>query len=330
MKITHIITIVAIFLSSAINLTLASIDAYEHSLTASDELPLSEFQSYTSRGMGRFLAQRKPKASVTYKYPRICRAKGSGGPDCCNKQCVDVQTDRLNCGVCGNKCKPTGGVSVVPTMAHMHMPVARSEVYIAFGFSQVLNNRYKSPSLGATFDYKDPHQPLPDIMEDPDQLLRDILRDIVEDPHDKTDLMEVMNDLLPHHRPFTRKQHIVNMTHKVENIRGTKTTITIDLKNKHHHFWFSNGEVTTATTDGMSSQIATTFESDNAKHLMSPSIMRHSLIRKILLGLNLTSLDELAELEIQISLCILKTVSAANDEGCSAIDVVVVLRGCNG
>lgn len=120
------------------------------------------------------------------------------------------------------------------------------------------------------------------------------------------------------------------MTHKVENIRGTKTTITIDLKNKHHHFWFSNGEVTTATTDGMSSQIATTFESDNAKHLMSPSIMRHSLIRKILLGLNLTSLDELAELEIQISLCILKTVSAANDEGCSAIDVVVVLRGCNG
>ncbi|RWR96118.1 stigma-specific STIG1-like protein 1 [Cinnamomum micranthum f. kanehirae] len=93
-------------MSLAINLTLASIDACEHSLTASEELPLPVSQSYTGRGMGRFLAQGKPKASVTCdKYPRICRAKGSGGPDCCNKQCVDVQMDRLNCGVCGNKCK---------------------------------------------------------------------------------------------------------------------------------------------------------------------------------------------------------------------------------
>lgn len=116
------------------------------------------------------------------------------------------------------------------------------------------------------------------------------------------------------------------MTHKVENTSGTKTTITIDLKNKHHHFWCCNGEVTTATTDGMSSPITAAFESADAKHLLSPSIMRHSLIRKILLGLNLTSLDELVELEIQISLCILNAVSAANDEGCSAIDVIVVLE----
>ncbi|KAI3419275.1 uncharacterized protein J3R85_013271 [Psidium guajava] len=39
------------------------------------------------------------------KYPRICRAKGSPGPDCCKKKCVNVSTDRLNCGMCGHKCK---------------------------------------------------------------------------------------------------------------------------------------------------------------------------------------------------------------------------------
>ncbi|KAL5775297.1 hypothetical protein ACOSP7_012854 [Xanthoceras sorbifolium] len=40
------------------------------------------------------------------KFPRICRQlKSSSGPDCCKKKCVDVRTDRLNCGMCGYKCK---------------------------------------------------------------------------------------------------------------------------------------------------------------------------------------------------------------------------------
>lgn len=38
-------------------------------------------------------------------YPRMCRVKGSPGPDCCKKKCVNVSTDRLNCGKCGLKCK---------------------------------------------------------------------------------------------------------------------------------------------------------------------------------------------------------------------------------
>ncbi|KAF5742147.1 hypothetical protein HS088_TW09G00189 [Tripterygium wilfordii] len=55
---------------------------------------------------GRFLASNKPRAVMTCdKYPRVCRGKGSGGPDCCYKQCVNVMSDELNCGKCGNKCK---------------------------------------------------------------------------------------------------------------------------------------------------------------------------------------------------------------------------------
>lgn len=39
------------------------------------------------------------------KYPRVCRAKGSPGPDCCKKNCVNVLKDGFNCGKCGKKCK---------------------------------------------------------------------------------------------------------------------------------------------------------------------------------------------------------------------------------
>ncbi|KAJ1428716.1 Stigma-specific protein Stig1 [Sesbania bispinosa] len=39
------------------------------------------------------------------KYPRVCRVKGSEGPDCCRKKCVNVSTDRNNCGRCGKRCK---------------------------------------------------------------------------------------------------------------------------------------------------------------------------------------------------------------------------------
>ncbi|XP_068323455.1 stigma-specific STIG1-like protein 2 [Pyrus communis] len=56
------------------------------------------------RGRSRLLASR---ATVTTcdKYPRVCRASGSAGPDCCKKKCVDTNTDRVNCGTCGKKCK---------------------------------------------------------------------------------------------------------------------------------------------------------------------------------------------------------------------------------
>ncbi|XP_057755345.1 stigma-specific STIG1-like protein 1 [Arachis stenosperma] len=44
-------------------------------------------------------------AMTCNKYPRVCRVAGSQGPDCCHKKCVNVSTDRNNCGRCGKKCK---------------------------------------------------------------------------------------------------------------------------------------------------------------------------------------------------------------------------------
>ncbi|KAK2999191.1 hypothetical protein RJ639_023030 [Escallonia herrerae] len=70
------------------------------------DVPHREDEKQTSlRGSSRFLAQ-KPRATMTCdKYPTVCRTKGSPGPDCCKKKCVNVMTDKLNCGVCGKKCK---------------------------------------------------------------------------------------------------------------------------------------------------------------------------------------------------------------------------------
>ncbi|KAD7117971.1 hypothetical protein R6Q59_005010 [Mikania micrantha] len=58
------------------------------------------------RGASRFLAQHYSRGLVKCnKNPRLCRAKGSPGPDCCKKKCVNVKTDKQNCGLCGKKCK---------------------------------------------------------------------------------------------------------------------------------------------------------------------------------------------------------------------------------
>ncbi|XVF03814.1 hypothetical protein REPUB_Repub05bG0025400 [Reevesia pubescens] len=55
---------------------------------------------------GRSLLQKKRTRRITCnKFPRICHAKGSPGPECCKKKCVNILMDRLNCGKCGKKCK---------------------------------------------------------------------------------------------------------------------------------------------------------------------------------------------------------------------------------
>ncbi|XP_047938732.1 stigma-specific STIG1-like protein 1 [Salvia hispanica] len=66
------------------------------------EVEAAEEEAGSLRGVSRFLAQRSIKCN---KYPKICRAKGSSGPNCCKKRCVNVGTDRVNCGRCGHKCK---------------------------------------------------------------------------------------------------------------------------------------------------------------------------------------------------------------------------------
>lgn len=72
-----------------------------------EDFPDTENQRETEltplRGMSRLLASR---AEMTCnKYPKVCRAKDSPGPDCCKKKCVDMSSDRVNCGKCGRKCK---------------------------------------------------------------------------------------------------------------------------------------------------------------------------------------------------------------------------------
>ncbi|CDP04432.1 unnamed protein product [Coffea canephora] len=56
---------------------------------------------------GRSLAQQKLPGNYTCDvYPRVCRLKGSAGPDCCYKKCVNNKlNDTINCGGCNIKCK---------------------------------------------------------------------------------------------------------------------------------------------------------------------------------------------------------------------------------
>lgn len=58
------------------------------------------------QGARRILVQKyRPSVMTCDKYPRVCRTKGSSGPDCCKKKCVNVTIDKNNCGKCGKKCK---------------------------------------------------------------------------------------------------------------------------------------------------------------------------------------------------------------------------------
>ncbi|KAJ8754904.1 hypothetical protein K2173_015416 [Erythroxylum novogranatense] len=88
----------------------------------------SHLGSSENEVVGRILAQRKPmkrRRSLTCnKFPRICHAKGSPGPDCCKKKCVNVLGDRMNCGACGKKCKYNemccNGKCVNPSFSRSH------------------------------------------------------------------------------------------------------------------------------------------------------------------------------------------------------------------
>lgn len=81
-----------------------------HNVDTDDLIMPSELEetSFGSslRRFRRFRGQKHLPASYTCnKFPRVCRLKGSAGPDCCKKKCVSIKKDRLNCGMCGHKCK---------------------------------------------------------------------------------------------------------------------------------------------------------------------------------------------------------------------------------
>nr|XP_011460809.1 PREDICTED: stigma-specific STIG1-like protein 3 [Fragaria vesca subsp. vesca] len=86
------------------------LDDYNTEEMQNTESTASEMQeaSTSFRGVSRLLTQQNVLASVTCdKLPRVCHLKKSPGSDCCNKKCVNVKTDRLNCGMCRYKCKYT-------------------------------------------------------------------------------------------------------------------------------------------------------------------------------------------------------------------------------
>ncbi|KAK1368325.1 Stigma-specific protein Stig1 [Heracleum sosnowskyi] len=107
------VVLATIFLS----LTYASLDQndshnVESKMSDTDDhiMPsdLEDTSTITSslRRSRRFRGQKHLPASYTCnKFPRVCRLKGSAGPDCCKKKCVNIMKDRLNCGMCGLKCK---------------------------------------------------------------------------------------------------------------------------------------------------------------------------------------------------------------------------------
>ncbi|CAM8896364.1 unnamed protein product [Rhodiola kirilowii] len=78
-----------------------------------DEEEGEDFEAPTFlRGTGRLLlashhkhGHRQRKNNTCNKNPRICRAAGSPGRSCCKKKCVNLLTDKRNCGRCGKKCK---------------------------------------------------------------------------------------------------------------------------------------------------------------------------------------------------------------------------------
>jgi Stigma-specific protein, Stig1 len=68
--------------------------------------PNEEFPPNPMRGFNYWYTRYNPRATLTCdKFPRVCRQKGSPGPDCCKKMCVNVMTDNLNCGECGRRCR---------------------------------------------------------------------------------------------------------------------------------------------------------------------------------------------------------------------------------
>jgi len=80
-----------------------------HNYTQNHATPSSESEVLASlrgsKGLRGHKNVRGGGAMTCDKYPRVCRAKGSEGPDCCKRKCVNVSNDRNNCGMCGKRCK---------------------------------------------------------------------------------------------------------------------------------------------------------------------------------------------------------------------------------
>ncbi|XVF87773.1 hypothetical protein PTKIN_Ptkin18bG0147700 [Pterospermum kingtungense] len=110
MKLLKIFLLFALFMALAITLSAApskedpSLDP--NNGNHDDENDDHSQKATSLRGFtSRFLAQKSRHLMTCNKYPSVCLVAGSPGPYCCKKKCVNVKTDRHNCGKCGKKCK---------------------------------------------------------------------------------------------------------------------------------------------------------------------------------------------------------------------------------
>ena len=87
-------------LNTILMLTLILASAAINSATSSDEE--EDTKPGALRGASRFLAGQRRRLTCD-SHPQACESKGN--TICCNKKCVNVKTDKLNCGACGKKCK---------------------------------------------------------------------------------------------------------------------------------------------------------------------------------------------------------------------------------
>ncbi|KAL4269547.1 hypothetical protein GQ457_01G006510 [Hibiscus cannabinus] len=70
-----------------------------------NDATMDSFEYSSAEGDRRTLQKKRTHRVTCKKFPEICHARGSPGPQCCKKKCVDILKDRQNCGKCGKKCK---------------------------------------------------------------------------------------------------------------------------------------------------------------------------------------------------------------------------------
>ncbi|KAB5538987.1 hypothetical protein DKX38_016520 [Salix brachista] len=126
MKFMHIFLVLGIITSLVLDIASFPLQEDEVHYNTDSEV-IENFSSHRSRGVSRFLAHQKGSKNrrlTCNKFPGICHAKGSPGPHCCKKKCVNVLADRLNCGLCGKKCRYNeiccDGKCVNPSFSRRH------------------------------------------------------------------------------------------------------------------------------------------------------------------------------------------------------------------
>ena len=100
------LTLLVLTMSIAISLSIVDDESHVNIKTnnANEHVLLEgEKPSFLPR-RGQFLAQQFKVVRTCEVYPKLYCGKNSQGPNCYNKQCVNLMTNKLNCGKCGKKC----------------------------------------------------------------------------------------------------------------------------------------------------------------------------------------------------------------------------------